>query len=79
MHKKTSVAIVINYLDKSLFALPLGSLQAELIVEQNWNIINIWNKNIFKVQFQEFLPPSPRIPPAHVPGIPKQVLDAHWI
>ena len=70
-----SLCIDINYLDKSFFALSLGFLKADHVVEENWNMT--WNKNVmltnYKEQHQQFLPPSPIILSAPVPGIPKCV------
>ena len=72
---------MINYLatNKSFFALPLGSLQAELVGDQNWNMT--WNKKVMltMVQYQKILSPSPIIPPVPVLGIPMWVLDVHQI
>ena len=66
-----SLCIVINYLDTSFFELPLGSAEAELIVEENWNMT--WNGDVMltEAQYQQFLPLSPIILSAPVTGIPK--------
>ena len=68
-----SLCIGINYLDKSFFALSLGSPEEGLVVEENWNMT--WNGIVLltKAQYQQFLPLSPITLSAPIPGIPKWV------